>query len=660
MSRLWKLKSKTPDDIREEIISGLSSNPLPLHQSSPNQSSNSGLEQADSGVGQAIPPPEGEGNGVLLAQLLFNRGLKEKDEIRDFLEPKYENLHSPFLFKDMEKAVERIWEAIDRNEKICVYGDYDADAITANAVLAQTFKHLGVEVSSYIPDRFTEGYGVNLDALSKIKDSSFAKASEDKKGSIGLIITVDCGTNSVDAAEFCKENNIDLIITDHHEIIGEVPKAYALINPKNPNDGYPYREITGVGVAFKLACGILSKIDKTSSGLEPSPLTPLPSNFAEASSDLRKGEGKPRIAGWEKWLLDLVAIGTVADCHSLLGENRILVKYGLKVLAKTKWIGLRALMQSAGLADSPEGSPLGIPQRGTLWKPLDTYTLGFVIAPRLNAAGRLEHAGIALDLLLETDINLAKEKAQNLENINTRRQGLTASVLSEAKEKVLLLKERKVLALVGEGWPKGVMGLVAGRLAEEFYKPTIVLERTENLCTGSARTAGDFDMLEALKFSSEHLSKFGGHKQAAGLSLQADKFDLFYQKLLVYAEANILLESAQKILELEAELTPSQLSLSVVEGLQSLQPFGVSNPFPKFLISNLQVSSTRLVGKQAQHLQMKLNIGNREIGSIMFNAPDFAKTLKIGDTVDVAAELIEDGWNGKKDVKLKIIDIKDK
>jgi single-stranded-DNA-specific exonuclease len=632
MPKIWKLKEKVSESVCKSILSSLTLHPLPN------------------------PPPKGEGSEVLLAQLLFNRGLMEKEQISDFLEPKYENLHSPFLFRDMEKAVGRIWEAIKQNQKICIYGDYDADAITANAVLGQTFKYLGVDVESYIPDRFTEGYGVNIEALSKIKDN----------GS-GIIITVDCGTNSVDAAEFCAANNIDLIITDHHEIIGEAPKAYALINPKNPNDNYPYREITGVGVAFKLACGILSKKERVQSTVSfravasesRNPLNledkgSLRSSAALVGRDDKEVEPK-YIDGYEKWLLDLVAIGTVADCHSLLGENRILVKYGLKVLAKTKWVGLKTLMESAGLR---EGSPLGQPQRGTLWKPLDTYTLGFIIAPRLNAAGRLEHAGIALDLLLETDEQKAKEKAQNLEAINTRRQGMTASVLSEAKEKVLLLKERKILALVGEGWPKGIMGLVAGKLAEEFYKPTIVLERTENLCTGSARTAGDFDILEALKFSSEHLLKFGGHRQAAGLSLQADEFDGFYQKLLVYAEANINPESFQKILELESVLSGLDLTANTYNLISKLEPFGVNNTSPKFLIPKLEILSVRLVGKQSQHLQIKLKTDSREISGIMFNAPDFAKTLKIGDTVDAAAELIEDNWNGREAVKLRIIDIR--
>jgi single-stranded-DNA-specific exonuclease len=592
MAKIWKVKDRVTGEVAERIISGISSPTTPARMHSP-------------------PLLRQEGNTALMAQMLFNRGLLEKEQIVDFLEPKYENLHSPFLFQDMEKAVERIWQAIENKEKICIYGDYDADAITANSVLGQTFKYLGVEIASYIPDRFTEGYGVNLEALAKIRDDGSK-----------IIITVDCGTNSVDAAEFCAQNAIDFIITDHHEVIGELPKAYALINPKNAKDNYPYHEITGVGVAFKLACGILSK---------------------NAECRMQNAEF---VEGWEKWLLDLVAIGTVADCHSLMGENRILVKYGLKVLAKTKWPGLRALMVSSGLSD------------GQIVKPLDTYSLGFIIAPRLNAAGRLEHAGIAVDLLLETDPVLAIEKAQNLEAINTRRQGLTASVLSEAKEKVLLLKERKVLALVGEGWPKGIMGLVAGKLAEEFYKPTIVLERTDELCTGSARTAGEFDMLEALKFSSEYLYKFGGHKQAAGLSLRADQFELFYQKLLTYAEGNISEESAQKILELEAELGSRQLSVDSYESIKQFAPFGVDNVAPKFLIPNLVVNSVRMVGKQAQHAQIRFVAEGREISGIMFSAPDFAKNLKIGDTVDVAGELIEDSWNGRQDVKLRIVDVR--
>ncbi len=580
MSKIWKLKSEIPQSIAEKL--------------------------------DEYPK--------LLRQLLFNRGLTEADAVRDFLNPQYTNLNSPFLFKDMQKAVDRIWQAIENSEPITIYGDYDADAVTANAVLQQTFKYLGVDVSSYIPDRFSEGYGVNIDALSKIKDQGSK-----------IIITVDCGTNSCDAAEFCKVNNIDLIITDHHEIIGPMPEAFALINPKNRSDGYPYENITGVGVAFKLACGILSEAKRT-------------------DSIRRREESRPFLTGeyhqpgWEKWLLDLVAIGTVADCHSLIGENRILVKYGLKVLAKTKWVGLKALMQSAGVDIQT--------------KPLDTYTLGFVVAPRLNAAGRLEHADIALNLLTETNSQLAIEKSANLELINRRRQDLTKTILSEAKEKVLHIQNRKILALVGEGWPKGVMGLVAGRLAEEYNKPVIVLERTEGICTGSGRTAGEFDLIEALKFSSQHLLKFGGHKQAAGLSLDYSQFELFYQKLLEYADSVIDETSAQKVLELEAEIDDSQLSIVNCKLLQQLEPHGVDNPKPKFLIKQMKIVSSKTVGATKQHSQYQLSISNKTISAIAFNSAQLEKTFKVGDTVDVAAELMEDSWNGNSRVKLRVVDLR--
>jgi single-stranded-DNA-specific exonuclease len=508
----------------------------------------------------------------------------------------------------MEKCVERIWQAIHQKEKICIYGDYDADAVTASAVLRQTFGYLGLDTESYIPDRFAEGYGVNLDALEKIRQA------ETK-----LVITVDCGTNSLDATEFCKQNNIDLIITDHHEIVGETPKAFGLINPKNPQDTYPYREITGVGVVFKLACALL----------ERAKVLGLRVKFVD---------------GWEKWLLDLVAIGTVADCHSLLGENRILVKYGLKVLAKTRWVGLSAICASAGLNFQAKNP--------------DTYTLGFVLAPRLNAAGRLEHANIALNALLESNFVSAQQKASVLEEINSRRQSLTQNILSEARERAELIKTRKILVLMKENWPKGVVGLVAGKLAEEFNKPTIVLSQEGETSTGSARTVGEFNILEAIKFAGEYLEKFGGHKQAAGLSLKPENFEKFYEKLLEYAEEVLPDGEVEKVLHLEAELFAEDLTPKTYNLISSLEPFGVDNISPKFLVSQAQIISMRLVGKTQTHLQMRVKKNQTEIDSIGFNLGFFAKTFKVGDTIDIACELIYEVWNGQEKVKLKIIDIK--
>lgn len=590
----------------------------------------------------------------LLEQLLFDRGLREKEEIQKFITANYqEGLNSPFLFRDMEKAVNRIWQAIENNEKITIYGDYDADAVTANAVLRQTFNYLGANADSYIPDRFAEGYGVNLEAISKIQANGTS-----------LIITVDCGTNSTDAAEWCLKNGVDFIITDHHEIIGEAPKAFALINPKNPSDNYPDDQIVGVGVAFKLSQAILSDYKRValvvSSRNFSSPAVNESKNIRDpessnsqvldsgyfAGQSMQRNSGmteKPYTGGYEKWLLDLVAIGTVADCHKLLGENRIFVKYGLKVLQKTKWVGLKALIESSKLDFSKQ--------------PPDTYCLGFVIAPRLNAAGRLEHANVALNLLLEDNSEKAKEMAQNLEEINLRRQEITARIMSEAREQAETIKHRKVLVMMSQGWHKGVVGLVAGKIAEEFYKPTIVLEKGEIEATGSARSVGEFNVVEALKYSSSHLIRFGGHKQAAGLTLNIENFEVFYQSLLDFAENNMD-DDQGPVLYLDAELSSDQLSINNYQLLQKLEPFGVGNPKPKFLVKNVKIVSKKAVGQKAQHLQLQISTGEKQISCIAFNFGERANSLNINDEIDLACELLLDSWNGRENLKLRIIDIK--
>lgn len=543
-----------------------------------------------------------------LSQLLYNRGFTENESAKQFLEVKYENLYSPFLFLDMEKAVKRIWQAIENKEKICIYGDYDADAVTANAVLQHTFRYLGTDVSSYIPDRFAEGYGINLEALNKIREQG-----------VTVIITVDCGTNSVDAGEFCKKNGIDLIITDHHEVIGELPEAFAIINPKNKKDNYPYQNIVGVGVAFKLACGILS-------------------------SEKCKEKSEKYVVGWEKWLLDLVAIGTVADCHTLDGENRILVKYGLKVLQKTKWVGLKALMEVAKIDFTK--------------RPADTYTLGFVIAPRLNAAGRLEHADTALNLLMENNYHEAVKQAVVLEEINSRRQDQTLRIVSEAKEQVFGLIDRKIIVMRSEGWSKGIVGLVAGRISEEFRRPTIILEQGEFESTGSARTVGSFDVVESLKFASEYLVRFGGHKQAAGLTLKNEHYEPFYKKILEYAEINLKSEDLEGKLVIDAELNETEISIGNYKLLEQLEPFGVGNIKPKFLINKMQILSSRPVGKNEEHTQFVFKKEKKEISAIAFKFNLVEKKLNLGDTVDIVFELILNSWNGREEVKLRIVDIR--
>ncbi len=546
------------------------------------------------------------------AQLLYNRGLFDEEIIETFLNPEYTNLYDPFIFRDMEKAVARTWKAIQNKEKIVIYGDYDADAVTANAVLQQTFRYLDVPISSYIPDRFTEGYGLNVDAFKKLTDEGAQ-----------VVITVDCGTNSIDVAEFCKEAGIDLIITDHHEITGDNPQSFALINPKNKEDTYPDPQITGVGVAYKFACALLSKKTEVCA---------------------QKGIVEDQfVAGWDKWLLDLVAIGTVADCHSLFGENRILVSLGLKVFPKTKWLGLRMLLASSGVDMAKQ--------------PVDTYTLGFTVAPRINAAGRLEHAGVAVDLLMETDPARAQEFAAKLEQINKRRQDVTSRVVSEAQEQAVLLQDRKVILVAHADWHKGVVGLAAGRLAEQYQRPVIVLERGETESTGSARAGNGFNMVECLKYASDYLVKYGGHMQAAGLTVQSDKIDKFYGAILDYAEQNPLAE-VEPAMELEAELVAEDLSLATYDSVSQLEPYGMGNPKPKFLIRNAELMQLRLVGSNQKHAQVTFKVGSTQVSGIGFSFAERMQKFAPGDILDIAAELMADSWNGYQNLKLRLVDIK--
>lgn len=543
---------------------------------------------------------------ALQAQLLWNRGIVDDSSLQAFLDPKYEQLHDPFLFQDMSKAVDRIWKAIDSGEKMLVYSDYDADAITAAAVLSQTFRYLKTECGNYIPDRFTEGYGLNISAFELLKSQG-----------VRVVITVDCGTNSVEIAEFCKKNGIDLIITDHHEITGPIPDSFALINPKNPDDVYPYHQITGVGVAYKLAKALLKDTEKVRSR--------VPSY----------------VEGWDKWLLDLVAIGTVADCHSLIGENRILVSCGLKVLAKTKWPGLRVLLELAGVDK------------------VNSETLGFTLAPRINAAGRLEHASLALDVLVAEDVGLAQELATRLEKTNERRKDLTARILSEAREVAEKNQDRKVLVLSHASWHKGLVGIVAGKLAGEYSRPVVVLEQGEFEATGSVRSFGSFNTVAALKSAEDTLLRFGGHKEAAGLTLQSTKIEAFREKMLLYADSveNNEEEISGELI-LEAELSPGEISLASVKEINLLEPFGSDNEKPVFAIHNAKPVSLKRIGKDKSHLQAKFQIGNRFVDAIGFGKGYLADSLSLDVPISLAGELIEDTWNGNTRVKLRIVDVK--
>jgi single-stranded-DNA-specific exonuclease len=540
----------------------------------------------------------------LIRRLLILRGLTTSESVAEFLAPDYANLNDPFLFKDMDKSVVRIFSALEKHEKIVIYADYDADAITACAVMILGLRKLGGNVEYYIPDRFLEGYGLNTEAIRKICQEGAQ-----------LIITVDCGINAVAEAMLAKELGVDMIITDHHELTSELPQAFAVVNPKNPADNYPFLYLTGVGVAFKVVQALFSGKEKL-----------------EASGIL---------AGWEKWLLDLVAIGTVADCQSLTLENRILVSFGLRVLPKSRWPGLKALIEVAGINNR-----------------FDAYTLGFALAPRINAAGRIKHANIALKLLITDNTDEAKELAGELNNLNLHRQTLTEQILSEARMQIEMLGDKKVLLVAGSNWPKGIIGLVAGKLAEEFGRPTLVLEKGESVATGSGRSVNDFNLVEGLGFAKDFLERFGGHHQAAGFSVKNTNIDSFYGKILEYAETVLPEKALGPVLQIDAEVRDADLTWDIFEYIQKFAPFGVGNYKPRFVAIGLTLRDFRLVGVNSQHLKLRLNVGEKIFDAIAFGQGFFAHKLTPGKKLDAIFELDSNEWNGQKDLQLKIIDLK--
>ncbi len=541
----------------------------------------------------------------ILGSLFTARGLATDEDVKKFLDPQYADHHDPFLIKDMDVAAERAQKAIQNGEKITVYADYDADAVTAAAVLLRFFERIGADnVDYYIPDRFAEGYGMNPEAV-KILSERGTK----------LIITVDCGINAFESVAAANELGIDVIITDHHQLTGGgIPSAVAVVNPHRPDDSYPFKDLTGVGVAFKLVQALIPGLGSRVEGL-----------------------GK----GWEKWFLDLVAIGTIADCQSLLGENRILVKWGLYVMQKSRWVGLRKLMENAGI-DKQE---------------MDSYKIGFIIAPRINAAGRMEHADAALKLLLTNDESEADTLAQNLERLNKHRQQQTERILSEAREQMVLLGDQKILLAAGVGWHKGVVGLVAGKLMEEFDRPVLVMDKTEDEATGSARSVGNFNIIEAIGQSREILVKYGGHPQAAGFTLRTEHIEIFRKNLLDYAETSLSEDDLSKVLHYDALVSLGQITDDFIEFVSKFEPTGIGNPRPRFRVDSLTIKKISVIGKDSTHLRLYVEQKGNFLGCIGFKLGFWASRLHEGDKIDVICEPQFNEWNGVKNVQLKINDL---
>ncbi len=546
----------------------------------------------------------------LVVQLLWQRGIiknqntseENRKAVTSFLSPQYQsNLYDPFLMKGMDSAVSRILKALRDRSKIAIWGDYDVDGLTATALMFETLKFLKAkEVLLYLPEKEKEGYGLNKGGIEKLA-----------KEGVSCLITVDCGIASYQEINLARKLGIDVIVTDHHHVPPKLPQAYAILNPKQRNCSYPFKDLSGVGVAFKLASGLLEKA---------------------------RVQGQ---VNFLKWLLDLVAVGTLADIVSLLDENRVLVKYGLIVLGKTRRIGLALLMQICGI-DSGE---------------VLSSQISYHLAPRLNAAGRMGEAKIALELLLAQEAGEAAKLASEIDKLNEKRQRLTEKILAEARAKIgEVAPDTKIIMVSGSNWPVGVLGVVASRLKDEFSRPVLVFNKDGRIGKGSVRSVDGFDISEALDTLGDVLIKFGGHSRAAGLSLPEEFFDQFYDRLHKLASQKIKPSDLRPVLNIDAELKLSDIDLALYNDLSQLEPFGLGNHQPHFLFRKVEIKKIDLVGGKKQHLKLVVSQGDKELSAIGFGFGASAKELKVGDKIDIVSHLISDDYNSYNNLTLKIID----
>jgi single-stranded-DNA-specific exonuclease len=565
-----------------------------------------------------------------IKQILYNRQLVEPDEVRAFLDHQPPGDTDPFRLKGMSEAVARLRRAIDAGETIAVYGDYDADGVTATALMTQTLAALGGHARHYIPDRFEEGYGLRLDALTRLAGEG-----------VRVVLTVDCGIRSIVEVIHGQRQGMDVIVTDHHSPTDELPPALATINPKQPDCRYPFKQLAGVGLAFKLAQALMQTIEHNT-------------------------ESQPALA--EDDLLDLVALGTVADIAPLLDENRALVTRGLERLNSPQRVGLQALMAQAGTQPGKIGAE----------------TIGFVLGPRLNAAGRLESALAAYELLLTDDLFRAGQLAQQLGSQNAERQTQTRMFVEEARRAILDEGMSRALYVIARpSFNRGVVGLVAGRLTEEFYRPTLVAERGEEETTGSARSIPEFHITRALDECIDLLERHGGHSAAAGFTVKNENLAALEAKLQAIAERELAGKELVPVLEIdyEAELRginrrrtedlltaraagrpidekekEKEQGLRIMDGLDRLRPFGAGNPAPVFSSRGLEIKGKRIIGANGEHLKLVLYDGRQTWDAIAFRQG--ARHDHLPARADVAYTLEVNEWNGRSQLQLNVKDIK--
>ena len=532
----------------------------------------------------------------LLATVLINRGIKTKKEIDIFLNPTRNDFHDPYLIKDMDLAVDRILKAIKNNEKTIIYGDYDVDGITSITVLKKFLKERGLDVGYYIPNRLDEGYGLNKAAIEKIAKEGYT-----------LIITVDCGISGLEEVEYASLLGIDTIVTDHHEPMEQLPNAIAVVDNKRKDSTYPFKSLAGVGVVFKLTQAIGKKL-----------------NLPEKE--------------YLKYL-DIVCIGTISDIVPLIDENRVIAKLGLKLVEVTKNIGLKSLLDASG------------------YKEINSNTISFGIAPRINACGRMGYEEEALKLFLTEDETEAKIITDRLNKYNKDRQDIEKSIFEEAISKIEEnhLDKNNSIVLGAEGWHHGVIGIVSSKITDIYFKPSILVCFEGDEAKGSGRSIPGFDLHEALSYMSDYLEKYGGHEMAIGLSLKRENFKKLQEKFEEYVTKKDI-SDILPIIEIDKIITLKDLHTDTVRELDMLEPFGEANKRPVFVYKNLKIDSIRALS-EGKHLKLTLKDGNTIINAIGFNLGNYSKDYTIGDKIDVAGMLEINSFNGVDSVQINIKDI---
>lgn len=539
-----------------------------------------------------------------IEQILYNRGIQSKDEVEFFINGTLENLMNPSDLSDVDKGVERILKAKGNNETIWIYGDYDVDGITSTSLCYLALKELEINVKYYIPLR-DEGYGLNKDALNYIKEEGG-----------NLIITVDCGISSISEVEHCNALGMDMIITDHHEINNELPTAHAIINPKREDNKNSYKYFAGVGTAFMLLLALYKKLDK--------------------KNEIYK-------------YLDIVAIGTIADIVPLKGENRLLVKRGLELLKSSKWQGLNMLMKR--LFENP------------IDKKFDTYDVGFIIAPIFNAAGRLEDAKMAVELFVSNCHITCDKLIYELINKNSERKEIQEEILKKAIDKIEneKLDENSVIVVAEKKFHHGVIGIVASKILDRYYKPTIIMEikPLEGIATASCRSTEAFNMIEALNSMRDIFIKYGGHAGAAGFSIAIENIEEFSKRINEYAVENLNSEDTKKPIKIDCELSMIKISFDLMDKLSLLEPYGFGNASPMFAIRNCKYTNFRAIGKEKNHLMMDLIKNGVEMKNcVWFNSEDMLETILNNKEIDIAFKLKMETYKDKYQYKIFIEDIK--